>query len=137
MTTPGEHQPATWPSVQTAPPGWYRAADGSYQEQYWDGRSWTTSYRPVSVNAPVLFAPDGSPVSPKSRLAVLLFAIFLGSLGVHSFVVGKVGVGLGQLAITICTCGIFGWIWPLVDVILIAVGTYRDKEDRLVLNWDA
>jgi len=68
---------------------------------------------------------------------VLLFAIFLGSLGVHSFFVGKVGVGLGQLAITIFTCGIFGWIWPLVDIILIAVGNYRDNEKRLILNWDA
>ncbi len=137
MSTPGEHPSASWPSAQTAPPGWYRAADGSYQEQYWDGTAWVASYRPIATKALLLFAPDGSPVSPKSRLAVLLLAIFLGSLGVHSFYVGKVGVGLGQLAITICTCGIFGWIWPLVDIILIAMGTYRDKEERLILNWDS
>ena len=135
MSTPGEPQAGT-PAPVTAPPGWYRAADGSYQEQYWDGMAWTVTYRPIATKTVLLFAPDGSPVSPRSRLAVLLFAIFLGSLGVHSFYVGKVGVGLGQLAITICTCGIFGWIWPLVDVILIAVGSYKDTEGRLILNWD-
>lgn len=134
MSTPEDKAYAS--TVHTAPPGWYRAADGSYQEQYWDGNNWSMSFRPVSTKTIALFAPDGSPISNQSRLAVLLFAIFLGSLGVHSFVVGKVGVGLSQLAITICTCGIFGWIWPLVDVILIAVGDYRDKEGRLILNWE-
>ncbi len=137
MSTSGDQDPAGAPVHQTAPPGWYRAADGSYQEQYWEGSTWTAYFRPIANKAVLQFAPDGSPVSSKSRLIVLLFAIFLGSLGVHSFFVGKVGVGIGQLAITICTCGIFGWIWPLIDVILIAMGTYRDNEGRFILNWDA
>ncbi|MDO9486625.1 MAG: TM2 domain-containing protein [Actinomycetota bacterium] len=137
MSTSEQHESAGSLVPQTAPPGWYRAPDGTYQEQYWDGSNWVATFRPMANRSVLLFAPDGSPVSPKSRLAVLLFAIFLGSLGVHSFFVGKVGVGLGQLAITIFTCGLFGWIWPLVDVVLIAVGTYKDKEGRLILNWDS
>ena len=76
-------------------------------------------------------------VSPKSRLAALLLALFLGGFGVHSFYCGKVGAGIGQLLITIFTLGIFGWIWPLIDVILIAVGTYKDGMGRRVLNWEA
>jgi len=137
MSIPGQQDPSGAQPPHTAPPGWYPAPDGTPQEQWWTGSGWSATFRPAATKTIALFAPDGSPVSPKSRLAVLLFAIFLGGFGVHSFYVGKTGVGLGQLAITICTCGIFGWIWPLVDVILIAVGNYRDKDDRLILNWDS
>ena len=49
---------------------------------------------------------------------------------------GKVGAGIGQIAITVCTLGIFSWVWPLIDVILIAVGTYKDGQGRLVLIWE-
>jgi len=137
MSTPSNpHEPGPQES-NTAPPGWYAAPDGTRQQRYWSGNSWGEALRPASPTGLVLWAPDGSPVSPKSRLVVLLLAIFLGAFGVHSFYVGKVGVGLGQLAITILTCGIFGWIWPLVDVILVAVGTYRDSDGRLVLNWES
>ena len=44
--------------------------------------------------------------------------------------------GIGQIAITVCTLGIFSWVWPLIDVILIAVGTYKDGQGRLVLIWE-
>lgn len=56
--------------------------------------------------------------------------------GVHSFYVGRVGVGIGQIAITVVTLGIFGWVWPLVDIIMLAVGSYRDSIGRLILNWN-
>ena len=137
MSTPSNPHQSGPQESNTAPPGWYAAPDGTRQQRYWSGNSWGEALRPASPTGLVLWAPDGSPVSPKSRLVVLLLAIFLGAFGVHSFYVGKVGVGLGQLAITILTCGIFGWIWPLVDVILVAVGTYRDSDGRLVLNWES
>jgi TM2 domain-containing membrane protein YozV len=75
-------------------------------------------------------------VSPKSRLAALLLAIFLGGFGVHSFYVGKVGIGIGQLAITLCSIGTLGWVWPLIDVIFIAAGSYKDNLGRRVLQWE-
>ena len=68
--------------------------------------------------------------SEKSRLVALLFCIFLGPLGVHRFYVGKVGTGILQLV----TFGGFG-IWALIDLILILVGTFRDKQERLLINW--
>jgi hypothetical protein len=44
--------------------------------------------------------------------------------------VGKVGTGLIQLV----TVGGLG-IWVLIDFIMILVGTFRDKEFRVLSNW--
>lgn len=75
---------------------------------------------------------DGNVVmeSDKSRLVTLLLAIFLGFLGIHRFYVGKVGTGI----IWLLTGGIVG-IGVLIDIILIIVGTFRDKSGRLILRW--
>ena len=69
-------------------------------------------------------------VSPRSRLVALLFCILLGPFGVHRFYVGKIGTGLLMLV----TLGGLG-IWVLIDLILIAVGSFRDKENRRVFRW--
>ena len=80
-------------------------------------------------------------VSPKSRLAALLFGIFLGALGIHNFYLGRVGKGIAQ--VLICVLGIcFGgpfitWIWSFVEWILIACGSYKDGQGRPVLNWES
>jgi hypothetical protein len=62
---------------------------------------------------------------PKDWLVTLLLAIFLGGLGVHRFYVGKVGTGLLML-FTAGGCG----VWYLVDIIMIAVGSFTDAEGR-------
>jgi TM2 domain-containing membrane protein YozV len=69
-------------------------------------------------------------ISPKSRLVALLLCFFLGPLGVHRFYVGKVGTGV----VMILTIGGLG-IWALIDFIMIAVGSFRDKEGRRVFRW--
>ena len=61
----------------------------------------------------------------KSKVAALLLAIFLGTLGIHRFYVGRIGTGI----IWLLTLGIFGIGW-LVDIILIACGAFRDKYSR-------
>ena len=69
--------------------------------------------------------------SDKSRLGALLFCLFLGIFGAHRFYVGKHGTAI----LTILTFGgVFG-IWPLVDAILIIIGSFRDKQGRRVSNW--
>ena len=69
-------------------------------------------------------------VSEKSRLVALLLCVFLGWLGVHRFYLKKIGTGILML----CTVGGFGF-WVIADIILIACGSFRDKEGKRVLQW--
>ena len=70
-------------------------------------------------------------VSPKSRLAALLFCLFLGGLGVHRFYVGKNGTGV----LTIVTLfGVLG-VWPFIDLIMIAIGGFTDKQGLPLKKW--
>jgi TM2 domain-containing membrane protein YozV len=69
-------------------------------------------------------------ISSKSRLAVALFAWFLGVFGVHRFYLGKIGTGILMLV----TCGGLG-IWAFIDFILAVAGVMKDKEGKLIKNW--
>ena len=66
-------------------------------------------------------------VSDKGFVPALLLCFFFGFLGVHRFYVGKIGTGLLMLI----TFGGFG-IWALVDFILIVVGSFTDKQGRVI-----
>ncbi len=56
-------------------------------------------------------------------IIALLLCVFLGLLGIHRFFVGKIGTGVLMLL----TLGGLG-IWALIDLIMIAAGSFRDKE---------
>jgi TM2 domain-containing membrane protein YozV len=60
----------------------------------------------------------------------VLLAVFIGSLGIHRFYVGKVGTGIAM----IFTLGGLG-VWALIDIIMIATGSFTDMEGRYVLDW--
>ena len=68
--------------------------------------------------------------SPKSRLIALLLCIFVGGLGIHRFYVGKIGTGV----LWLLTAGCFG-IGALVDLIMIACGTFTDSDGKPVTDW--
>lgn len=85
---------------------------------------------PTFANGKPAVDEMGEPVSPKSRLAAALLAWFFGFLGVHRFYVGKIGTGV----LMIFTLGGLG-IWVLVDLIMILVGSFRDKEGLKLYNW--
>lgn len=64
-------------------------------------------------------------VNQKSKVAAGLFAIFLGSFGVHNFYLGFTGKAVAQLLITVLSCGILSpvsAIWGLIEGILILTG---------------
>ncbi|HEX3236230.1 MAG TPA: TM2 domain-containing protein [Gemmatimonadales bacterium] len=69
--------------------------------------------------------------SDRSRGVALALASLLGPFGAHRFYVGKTGTGLAMLL----TLGGAG-IWYLYDLILVAGGSFRDAEGRLVTRWD-
>ena len=68
--------------------------------------------------------------SPKSRLVALLLCFFFGWLGMHRFYVGKVITGL----LMILTLGGLG-IWTLIDLIIIIVGPFTDKQGKRLFHW--
>ena len=68
--------------------------------------------------------------SPKSRLITLLLCIFVGGLGIHRFYVGKIGTGV----LWLLTAGCFG-IGALVDLIMIACGSFKDSDGKPVTDW--
>jgi len=84
----------------------------------------------VFPNGKPMVDVQGRPASPKSRLAAALLAWFLGVLGVHRFYVGKVGTGI----LMILTLGGLG-VWALIDFIVILVGSFKDKDERVLSNW--
>ncbi len=65
--------------------------------------------------------------SDKDWVVTLLLSIFLGSLGIHRFYVGKIGTGILQL-ITLGGCG----VWTLIDIIMIATGNFKDKDGNII-----
>jgi TM2 domain-containing membrane protein YozV len=66
-------------------------------------------------------------VSERNWLVTLLFVIFLGTLGIHRFYVGKIGTGILMLV----TFGGFG-VWTLIDLIIIAMGQFKDIDGKVL-----
>ncbi len=87
----------------------------------------------VNLNPTPVYTPSmpQKPIAqePKSRLAVGLVALILGSLGIHNFYLGFKGRGYAQLLMTLLsffTCGLTALaasIWALVEGIQILSGT--------------
>ena len=72
---------------------------------------------------------DMNKSTQKSWLVTLLLCLFVGTIGVHRFYVGKIGTGILQLI----TFGGFG-IWTLVDFILIACKKFTDSNGDLIID---
>ena len=69
---------------------------------------------------------------------ILLLCFFLGGFGAHRFYVGKIGTAIAQLLLTIIgvvlSIILVGYflvaavgIWVLVDLIMIIIGSFTDK----------
>ena len=70
-------------------------------------------------------------ISEKSRLVAFLLCFFFGVIGVHRFYVRKVGTGIVQ----ILTLGGLG-VWTLIDMIIILAGSFKDKDGKVIKNWN-
>ena len=148
--------------TNTASPGWYPHPDNPALEYWWDGTQYTQSRAvqvvppappappvvpappadlavaatytapPAYVAAPVpyaLVAPAG--VSPKSRTVASVLGFFFGGLGIDRFYLGNIGLGVAKLLVGWLTLG----IWPLIDWIIILVGSAHDGDGLPVTNW--
>ncbi len=68
--------------------------------------------------------------SEKSRLYALLICIFFGWAGGHRYYAGKFGTGI----IMFVTAGGFG-MWWFIDLIMVSIGAFKDKENLLITKW--
>ncbi|MBF0519890.1 MAG: TM2 domain-containing protein [Nitrospirae bacterium] len=73
---------------------------------------------------------DDVMASDKNRLVTLLLCFFLGAFGGHRFYVGKIGTGIAMLV----TFGGIG-IWALIDLVMIILGKFKDKNNLPITNW--
>ena len=118
---------------------------------YWDGQQWDpnaaaptpypgnalqAAYPPVPGGPQFGGAPYGGvdaygrPLSDKSKLTAGLLQLFLGGFGVGRFYLGYTDIGVFQLLVTVFTCGTLGWVWPLIDAIMILTGKVPDPQGR-------
>ena len=57
--------------------------------------------------------------APKKRLTYILLGLFIGTLGVHNFYIGRTGRGIAQLLITVCSAAMLALgvaVWNIVEV---------------------
>ncbi|GAA1429037.1 NINE protein [Microlunatus lacustris] len=69
----------------------------------------------------------------KSRVGAGVLAIVLGVFGVHNFYLGRSGVAVLQLLLTVLSLGVLSplvWVWSVVEGILILVGSPSFAADR-------
>ena len=66
-------------------------------------------------------------ISDKSKIAALLLCLFGGTLGLHQFYAGKIGMGI----LYICTAGLCGF-GALIDFFLVLFGKFRDQYGRFI-----
>jgi LSD1 subclass zinc finger protein len=84
-------------------------------------------HEPIQMAAPVAPTAPTPTHSPSNQLTVFLLCFFLGAFGVHRFYTGHTVPGLIQLF----TLGGFG-VWWFIDLVLIGLGRYRDKQGLLL-----
>ena len=69
--------------------------------------------------------------SGRRKWTAFFLCLFLGCLGLHRFYVGKIGTGIVWLLLFVAAPGL-GVLAALMDLILIVMGKFRDKEGRFL-----
>ena len=65
--------------------------------------------------------------SNHSKMTLAIICFFLGIIGIHRFMVGKIGTGV-LMIITLGGCG----IWALIDFIVILTGGFTDSDGNKI-----
>lgn len=70
----------------------------------------------------------------RSKLVAGLLGIFVGWLGVHNFYLGYTGKGIAQIILSFLSCGLIGYVWGLIEGILILCGNIKYDADGNLLK---
>ncbi|MBA7564145.1 hypothetical protein ES708_05807 [subsurface metagenome] len=86
-------------------------------------------------------------ISSRSRLVTVLLTCFLGIFGVHRFYIGKIRTAIVMLILSIfylVTARFWGiaiislavaGLWAFIDFIFAVSGIMKDKEGKLIKDW--
>ena len=77
--------------------------------------------------------PQHVPQQENKKIVAGIFALLLGSLGIHKFYLGYTQEGVIQLVISIITCGIAGII-PFIEGILYLIKTDEEFYQTYQVN---
>lgn len=69
-------------------------------------------------------------VSEKKRAVAIILNLLFGWMGGHRFYSGHTGIAIAQMF----TFGGFG-MWWFYDLVILSLGTYKDKEDKVITAW--
>jgi len=89
--------------------------------------------RRLSELPPINLNKNVQKLSHRSKLVAGLLGIFLGGFGVHNFYIGKTGVGVAQIILTIATCGIAS-IWGFIEGIVILTQSEPKDADGNIMK---
>jgi TM2 domain-containing membrane protein YozV len=96
-----------------------------------------SGYPGYPAGQPAGFAPQydpyGRPFSDKSKVVAGVLGITLGGFGAGRFYTGHTGIAVGQLIVTLVTCGL-GAFWGLIDGILLLINGGTDAQGRVLRN---
>jgi TM2 domain-containing membrane protein YozV len=114
-------------------PGYDQYGQQQYAQQQYAQQPYAQQQyaQPGYAGAQAAYDAQGRPYSDKSKMVAGLLGIFLGGFGVGRFYTGHTGLAVGQLLVSIFTCGL-GSLWGLVDGILILVNGGTDAEGRVL-----
>jgi TM2 domain-containing membrane protein YozV len=73
----------------------------------------------------------GRPLSDKSKVVAGVLGITLGAFGAGRFYTGHTGMAVGQLVVTLATCGL-GQFWGIIDGIMLLVNGGTDAQGRVL-----
>jgi TM2 domain-containing membrane protein YozV len=90
---------------------------------------------PPAPGYPAGYAPQydahGRPLSDKSKVIAGILGITLGGFGAGRFYTGHTGMAVGQLIVTLVTCGL-GSFWGLIDGIFLLINGGTDAHGRVL-----
>ena len=103
-----------------------------YQQQGYQQPGYQQGYQQPAAAAgygqPAYDPVTGQPLSDKTKLMAGLLSILLGSFGVGRFYLGYVGLGIAQIA---CSCIGVGWIWGVIEgIMILANNSIPDSDGR-------
>jgi len=71
--------------------------------------------------------------SEKQKTTAILLALFLGTLGIHRFYVGKTGTGVIMLLLTLTIVGVYiSGIWAIIDLVMIILDKFKDGNGLII-----